>query len=76
MIHHVVIEKLCECALSYKIEQIRSYPTKEEALQEAHIWAEELSNSFCGKHAFDIVQVNNDFVISVERGGYSESCEV
>jgi len=76
MKYHVVLQTLCLCALKHKTEQIRSFDTKEEALQEAHEWAENLSNSFCGKHAFDIVEVDENYVISVESGGFNEACEI
>jgi HKD family nuclease len=76
MQYHVVLEKLCICAIEHKTEQIRSFNTKDEALQEAHEWAENLSNSFCGKHAFDVVEVDENYVISVERGGFNEACEL
>ncbi|MBC8236827.1 MAG: hypothetical protein H8E76_01225 [Helicobacteraceae bacterium] len=76
MLHHVVMEKLCPCAKKYQTEQIRSFDTQEEALQGAHEWAESLSASFCGKHAFDVVAVDNNFVISVETGGFNEPCEI
>jgi len=76
MLYHVVIEKLCLCALKSQTQQIRSYENRDEALQEVHEWAEELSNSFCGKHAFDVVEVDENFVISVESGGFSEPCEI
>jgi hypothetical protein len=76
MKHHVVLEKLCLCAIKSQMEQIRSFSTKEEALNEAHDWAEALSNSFCGKHAFDVVEVDENYVISVESGGFSEPCEI
>jgi hypothetical protein len=74
--YHVVLEKLCFCALKYKSEQIRSFTTKEEALLEANEWAESLSNSFCGKHGFDVVEVDDNFVISVEVGGFDEPCAI
>ena len=76
MLHHVVVEKLCLCALKSQTQQIRSFKSKAEALQEAHEWAENLSSSFCGKHAFDVVEVGDNFVISVESGGFSEPCEI
>ncbi|MBN2816486.1 MAG: hypothetical protein JXQ67_07355 [Campylobacterales bacterium] len=76
MLYHVVLEKLCVCALKSDTEQIRSFSSKEEALLEAHEWAESLSNSFCGKHAFDVVEVENNYVISVETGGFSEPCVI
>jgi len=76
MKYHVVLEKLCLCALKHKTEQIRSFDTKDEALQEAHEWAENLSNTFCGKHSFDVVEVDENFVIAVETGGFNEPCEI
>lgn len=76
MNHHIVLEKLCKCAMKHKTEQIRSFATQDEALQEAHEWAENLSNSFCGKHSFDVVEVETNYVISVETGGFSEPCEI
>jgi hypothetical protein len=76
MKYHVVMEKLCLCAIKYATERIRSFDTKEEALEEAHLWTENLSDSFCGKHAFDVVEVDDNFVISVESGGFSEICEL
>ena len=76
MDYHVVLEKLCRCAIKYKTEQIRSFNTKEEALLEANEWAEILSNSFCGKHGFEVIEVDDNFVISVELGGFSEPCEI
>lgn len=76
MLYHVVLEKLCLCALKHNTQQIRSYETKEEASLEAYEWAESLSNSFCGKHRFDVVSVDDNFVISVESGGFDEPCEI
>ncbi|MFT5660265.1 MAG: hypothetical protein ACI9TV_000906 [Sulfurimonas sp.] len=76
MQYHIVIEKLCLCALKHQTEQIRSFGTKEEAMEQASEWAETLSNSFCGKHGFDVVEVDDNFVISVEVGGFSEACEI
>lgn len=76
MQYHVVIAKLCPCAIKNKTEQIRSFSTKEEAMEQANEWAESLSNSFCGKHGFDVVEVDNNFVVSVETGGFSEPCEM
>jgi len=76
MQHHVVLEKLCSCASKQKIEQIRSFDTKQEAEEHAYEWADALNNNFCGKHGFDIVDVDDNFVISVEEGGFVEACEL
>lgn len=76
MQHHVVLEKLCLCARKQKTEQIRTFDTKEEAEEHAYEWADALNNNFCGKHGFDIVEVDDNFVISVEEGGFVEACEI
>lgn len=74
--YHVVIQKLCRCAKRSGLEQIRSFNTKEEAQEHAYEWAESLNNNFCGKHGFDIVEVDDNYVISVEEGGFVEVCEL
>lgn len=76
MQHHVVIEKFCGCAKKAGIEQIRTFDDKVEAEFHAAEWAETLNNRFCGKHGFDVVEVDDNFVISVEEGCYAESCEI
>jgi len=76
MEHHIVIEKLCSCAKKNSIEQIRSFSTKEDAEEHAYEWADSLNNKFCGKHGFDVTEVNENFVISVEQGGFEEACEI
>jgi hypothetical protein len=74
--HHVVLEKLCLCAKRAAVEQIRTFDTKSDAEEHAYEWADSLNNSFCGKHGFDIVEVDDNYVISVEEGGFVEACEI
>lgn len=76
MKHYVVVEKLCSCAQKRHMEQIRTFDTKEEAEEQAHEWADILNNTFCGTHGFDVVEVDDHYVISVETGGFVESCEL
>lgn len=76
MSHHIVLERLCSCAKKAKMEQIRSFESKVEAEEHAYEWADSLNNSFCGKHGFDIVEVDDNFVISLEEGGFVEACEL
>lgn len=73
---HVVVQKLCSCATKQNLERIRSFDTKEEAEEHAYEWADSLNNSFCGKHGFDVVEVEDNFLISVESGGFVEACEI
>jgi hypothetical protein len=75
-VHHVVLETLCACARKALTEQIRSFETRAEAEEHAHEWAEALNNAFCGRHGFEIVEVDEHYVISVEQGGFVESCEL
>lgn len=74
--YHVVLEKLCGCAKKNGLEQIRSFASREEAEEHAYEWADNLNNTYCGKHGFDVVEVEDNFVISVEEGGFIEACEL
>ena len=76
MATHIVIERLCACARKRGLEQIRTFATKAEAEEHAYEWADALNNTFCGRHGFDIVEVGDNFVISVEEGGFVEACEI
>jgi len=76
MHHHIVLQERCSCIKKVKVEQIRSFESKEEAQEHAYEWADSLNNSCCGKHGFDIVEVDDNFVISVEIGGFVEACEL
>lgn len=74
--YHVVVEKLCACAKKNGLERIRSFDSREEAEEHAYEWADNLNNIYCGKHGFDVVEVEDNFVISLEEGGFVEVCEL
>ena len=74
--YHVVIEHLCQCAKKRHLEQIRSFDSKEEAEDHSYEWADTLNNTFCGRHGFDSVEVDDNFVISVEKGSFVEVCDI
>lgn len=76
MNYHVVLEKLCGCAKKSSLEQIRSFEIRQEAEEHAYEWADNLNNTYCGKHGFDVVEVDDNFVISVDVGGFVEACEL
>ncbi len=76
MSYHIVLERLCSCAKRAKMEQIRSFDSRSEAEEHAYEWADSLNNSFCGRHGFDIVEVDDNFVISLDDGGFVEACEL
>ncbi len=69
MEHHVVIEKLCSCAKKEEFSQISTYDTKETALKAAEAQLAYMNGSFCGKHTFQLVGVDDNFVIGMVGGG-------
>jgi hypothetical protein len=70
MEHHVVVEKMCGCAKRQNMPQIKTFDDKENALMVARAWAQQLNESFCGKHEFGVVEVDDNYVISVGEGSY------
>jgi len=69
MQHHVIIEKLCSCAKKKGMERIVTFEDKEEAQSAAKDQVAYMGNSFCGKHNFDITDVDDHFVIGMVGGG-------
>jgi hypothetical protein len=69
MEHHVVIEKLCSCAKKEGLSQIATYDAKDTAHEAAQLQLERMNGSFCGKHEFQLVEVNDNFVIGMVGGG-------
>jgi hypothetical protein len=63
MEHHVVIEKLCSCAKKEGMEQIVTFDEKGKAETAAKDQLAFMQNSFCGKHTFDITEVDDHYVI-------------
>ncbi|MEJ2415282.1 MAG: hypothetical protein P8Y22_08510 [Sulfurimonas sp.] len=66
MLHHVVVEKMCSCAKRKNMPQIKTFEDKEDASKVAYAWAKELNETFCGEHEFNVVEVDENYVISVE----------
>lgn len=76
MEYHIVLERFCPCMERYKVDRIRSFNTREEAEEHAYEWADTLNTLCCGRHGFDNVAVDDNFVITVENGGFVEACEI
>ncbi len=68
MEHHVVIEKLCSCAKKEGLSQITSYEAKETANEAALAQLASMQGSFCGKHQFQLVEVDDNYVIGMVGG--------
>ncbi len=70
MDHHIVVEKLCACARRKNMPQIKTLDNKESALRVARAWSQELNETFCGKHEFEAVEVDDNYIIAVKEGSY------
>lgn len=68
MEHHVVIEKLCSCAKKEGLSQIETFESKEGAKSAADAQLAYMQGSFCGKHNFSLVEVDDHFVIGMVGG--------
>lgn len=68
MEHHVVIEKLCSCAKKEGLSQITSFEAKTDAMEAAQAQLAHMQGSFCGKHEFQLVEVDDHFVIGMVGG--------
>lgn len=69
MEHHVVIEKLCSCAKKEGFSQIATYGAKDAAFEAAEAQLGVMNVNFCGKHTFQLVEVDDNFVIGMVGGG-------
>jgi len=69
MEHHVIIEKLCSCAKKEGMEQIVTFEDKDLAKTTAEDQVTYINNSFCGKHNFDVTEVDDHYVIGMVGGG-------
>lgn len=70
MDHHIVVEKMCACARRKNMPQIKTLDNKENALRVARAWSQELNETFCGKHEFTAVEVDDNYIIAVSEGSY------
>lgn len=68
MEHHVVIEKLCSCAKRQEMGQITTFDSKPSALEAANAQLAHMQSTFCGKHDFDVVEVDDHYVIGMLGG--------
>lgn len=67
--HHVIIEKLCSCAKKEGMAQIDTFGEKDVAQKAAEEQLNYMQQRFCGKHNFDVTEVDDHFVIGMTGGG-------
>lgn len=68
MEHHVIIEKLCSCAKKEGFAQVETFDSKEGAQSAANAQLAYIQSNFCGKHSFDVTEVDEHFVIGMLGG--------
>jgi hypothetical protein len=44
---------------------VKAFDNKDDALTEANDWADEMNETFCRKHRFNVVEEGNDLVITM-----------
>ena len=76
MEYHVVVERLCKCAVRKGMPQIKTFDDRENAYRVARAWAQELNETFCGAHSFGVTEVGDNFVIGVGEGGARDAVQV
>lgn len=69
MIHKVIVEKQCGCFKKSGEAPIREFDNKDDALIGANAWKDEMNETFCDKHRFDVVESGDDLVITVGMRG-------
>lgn len=69
MEHHVIIEKLCSCAKKEGMSQVETFAESSAAHDAAQAQLAYMQSNFCGKHDFDITEVDEHFVIGMLGGG-------
>ena len=68
MEHYVIMEKLCSCAKKEGLEKVSVFEDKESAGSAAKAQLQRMQSSFCGKHEFDLTEVEDHFVIGMLSG--------
>jgi len=69
MEHMIIIDKLCSCAKKEGMEKVVSYDDKSTAQLAANDQLVYMQSNFCGKHNFDVTEVDDHFVIGMTGGG-------
>ena len=62
---NVKIEKECGCFKRSGMKTIKTFENRDDAMLEAKEWAEEMNETFCKKHSFNVVEEGNDLIIKV-----------
>lgn len=59
----VEIEKRCGCFTKSGMDAEKTFVSKDEALAEARAMAEDMNETFCNKHQFQVIEAGDTFKI-------------
>ena len=63
--YKVIVEKECGCFRKREESNTKTFESKDEALIEAKRWAEDMNETFCKKHDFQVEEHADEFIIKV-----------
>lgn len=72
--HKIIIENECGCFKRSDLVNNLEISQKDEALTKAIEIKNQMNEEFCGKHNFDLVEFNNNFIINFEQDKPSGCC--
>lgn len=72
--HKIIIEKECGCFRRSDLVNNQEITSKDEALSTAISMKNQMNDEFCGKHDFDLVEDQNNFVITFAQPKSSGCC--
>ena len=72
--HKIIVEKECGCFKRSDLENNLEFTSKDEALTKAIEMKNTMNSDFCGKHDFDLVESDSNFVIHFAEQKPSTCC--
>ncbi len=65
--HRIFIEHECGCFKKSNLENNIILDTKDDALLQALNMSNTMNSDFCGKHEFQVIENNNNFLIGIKQ---------
>ncbi len=59
------MERQCGCFKRRGEEPVKTFDNKDDALIEANSWKNEMNETFCKKHQFNVVENGDNFIITM-----------